>query len=359
MSSSAPWATDSWATDEPVAGVVSGRKRVSTQSSRDGQLPIGRETSASRAGSTPWASDYEVPETKDTRNSGRTSNSREGRSSARGTPNSTSAGGENIPRAVRAGESFLGDAPPRAAPGGSLQGQSTVDSDGDWKRPRTLAPPWAAGGGQEMLLSSPAQGRKVSFVLGKPTYYNVEDAPSAVPTSKSERSWTSAESRSRPITPAAPPVLKLPAGAVSLRPRTPAAPSLSRPGTGSSALQQSPSARQSTAFDAYPGQLQDTGGGEFLGESAGASVQDSSRRPDSRDTSHAKGGDFAGLYPSTGLMTDSEGHGGGGWRGCHALWEWGWGGLLALQSLGSGILLLLLQLEAITRMGGGRGRVVT
>ncbi len=40
MSSSAPWATK-----EPVTGFVSGRYRASPQSSRDGQLPIGRKKS--------------------------------------------------------------------------------------------------------------------------------------------------------------------------------------------------------------------------------------------------------------------------------------------------------------------------
>ena len=30
-----------------------------------------------------------------------------------------------------------------------------------WKRPKTIAPPWAVGGGQELLVSSPEPGRKV------------------------------------------------------------------------------------------------------------------------------------------------------------------------------------------------------
>ena len=72
------------------------------------------------------------------------------------------------------------------------------------------------------MLSSPAQGRKVSFVLSKPTLYNVEDAPSAVPTSTSERTWTAG---SCPTTAAvAPTVLRQPGGGTSSRPRTPAAP---------------------------------------------------------------------------------------------------------------------------------------
>lgn len=158
----------------------------------------------------PWASHYEVPRA-----------AHEGRSdghsaSRRGSSRERVAGSDGR---VQRG-AYLGDQDePQPARGSVGSGQ---DSEADWKRPRTLAPPWAAGGGQEMILSSPAQGRKVSFVIEKPAYFNVEDAPSAVPTSRSDRSWEAGENRPRPTTPAAPPVLRQP-GALASRPRTPAA----------------------------------------------------------------------------------------------------------------------------------------
>ena len=90
-----------------------------------------------------------------------------------------------------------------------------------------------------MLLSSPVQGRKVTFVLSKPAFYNVEDAPSAVPTRKGDRNWTpAADKHPRPKTPAVPSVLKIPGGAISSRAQTPmhlgavSQPPPGRPGTG-------------------------------------------------------------------------------------------------------------------------------
>ena len=93
----------------------------------------------------------------------------------RGSANDSIRGDRRLHHVAARGVSFGGE---RAALGVAFR---TADSDDGWKRPSTLAPTWVAGGGQEMLLSSPAQVRKVSFVLSRPAYYNVEDAPSAVP----------------------------------------------------------------------------------------------------------------------------------------------------------------------------------
>ena len=153
----------------------------------------------------PWATHYELPPAAglDGRSARRHESGRERESGGGGRVHGSFLGGEdeNLPYSGSVG--------------------SGQDSDAGWKRPRTLAPPWAAGGGQEMILSSPAQGRKVSFVIEKPAFYNVEDAPSAVPTSRSDRSWEAGDNRRRPTTPAAPPVLRQP-GALASRPRTPA-----------------------------------------------------------------------------------------------------------------------------------------
>ena len=132
----------------------------------------------------------------------------------------------------------VGSLSERAALGAAFR---TADSDDGWKRPSTLAPPWVAGGGQEMLLSSPAQGRKVSFVLSRPAYYNVEDAPSAVPSRKSDRHWRHADDGYwRPQTPAAAPVLRPPVASLA-RPHTPASPSPHGPnGSPSWAFEEGP-----------------------------------------------------------------------------------------------------------------------
>ena len=203
----------------------------SSSAKSDGQLPISRGVTQ-RAAGTPWASHFEQPEQPAQLE--QVQRDFEGRRGSRGGTNSRNRMEQSTE------EAYLGDERLSSRAGSAGSRQAAADGDGDWKRPRTLAPPWAAGGGQEMLLSSPAQGRKVSFVLGKPAFYNVEDAPSAVLTSKSERTWTPGDGLSRPSTPAAPPVLRLPAGASS-RPQTPTPPAPSqvphrrptgRPGTG-------------------------------------------------------------------------------------------------------------------------------
>ena len=38
----------------------------------------------------------------------------------------------------------------------------------DWKRPSSIAPKWAAGGIQELLVGSPNPGRKVQFLRSQP-----------------------------------------------------------------------------------------------------------------------------------------------------------------------------------------------
>jgi len=187
----------------------------------------------------PWATHYDVPGPRDSRVNTGPSNGRGG--SREGSADRSSGRGRaGVPGPYR--DDY---APSRAGPTAGFSADNrrahaaavaanppsenaavlgSENSDAGWKRPRTLAPPWAAGGGQEMILSSPAQGRKVSFVIEKPAYYNVEDAPSAVPTSRSDRSWSAGDSRSRPTTPAAPPVLRGAPGVLALRPRTPAPP---------------------------------------------------------------------------------------------------------------------------------------
>ena len=153
----------------------------------------------------------------------------------RGSANDGISGDRRVHHGAARGVSF-GDE--RAAPGAAFR---TADSDDGWKRPSTLAPPWVAGGGQEMLLSSPAQGRKVSFVLSRPAYYNVEDAPSAVPSRKSDRHWQHADDGyRRPQTPAAAPVLRPPVASLA-RPHTPASPSPHGPnGSPSWAFEEGP-----------------------------------------------------------------------------------------------------------------------
>ena len=266
MSAVPPWATSH---DETV-GAAGGRKRVAAppapgrQAEAAQAAKAGTPAGGSGSRTPPWASHYGSP--------GRQSpgtgapGAAAGRAGSRG----SSADVSHRPPAAAAesavAASFLGDE--RAVAHGGSRQEHTAGSDGEWKRPRTLAPPWAAGGGQEMMLSSPAQGRKVSFVLSKPTFYNVEDAPSAVPTSTSERTWTAG---ARPITPAAPTVLRQPGGGTSSRPRTPAAPrhdgfAQQRPPTGRPSSERPPP-RESVEPDgsAPYGVDDDARGGQYDG----------------------------------------------------------------------------------------------
>ncbi len=44
---------------------------------------------------------------------------------------------------------------------------SSVTASGEWKRPPSMAPRWAAGGVQELLVGSPTRGRKVYILAGQ------------------------------------------------------------------------------------------------------------------------------------------------------------------------------------------------
>lgn len=94
--------------------------------------------------SAPWASHYESP--------GPASGAGGSRGSSGGSRGSSADGSHRPPLAsARQGggapnEAYLGDG--RA---GARQ-ETAGGSDGEWKRPRTLAPPWAAGGGQAKWL---------------------------------------------------------------------------------------------------------------------------------------------------------------------------------------------------------------
>lgn len=89
----------------------------------------------------PWALHYEPP--------GPAAGASGSSGSSRG---SSAIGSHHPPRAsVRQG----GGAPNAAFVGDGHAGarqETAGGSDGEWKRPRTLAPPWAAGGGQAKFL---------------------------------------------------------------------------------------------------------------------------------------------------------------------------------------------------------------
>eukprot|EP00960_Hanusia_phi_P040163 754283-Hanusia_phi.AAC.1 len=83
------------------------------------------------------------------------------------------------------------DRPASKPPGGSpmMTQDALRDSQpslsAGWKRPKTIAPPWAVGGGQELLVSSPEPGRKVSFLVSGPAYFDINDPPSNISSSSS------------------------------------------------------------------------------------------------------------------------------------------------------------------------------
>ena len=218
--SAVPWAT------EDVGPSRFGGERERTVAS-------GAVGSGSQA---PWATHYPSPgeAPQGVANVRSASGVRRDSDRDRGSANDSIRGDRRVHHVAARGVSF-GDE--RAALGAAFR----TESDDGWKRPSTLAPPWVAGGGQEMLLSSPAQGRKVSFVLSRPAYYNVEDAPSAVPSRKSDRHWRHADDGYwRPQTPAAAPVLRPPVTSMA-RPPTPASPSAHGPnGRPSWAIEEGP-----------------------------------------------------------------------------------------------------------------------
>jgi hypothetical protein len=56
----------------------------------------------------------------------------------------------------------------------------TNDPASGWKRPESMAPTWALGGGHELVITSPSAGRKVSFLITGPAYFDVNEAPASV-----------------------------------------------------------------------------------------------------------------------------------------------------------------------------------
>lgn len=143
-----PWATD----EEPT---LLGRRKVQAQSvdvNQTNAQPSGRiniQRSQTVSAQAPWATDYEEPQR------GRTPPHAGMDTSLDAEP---SSGGMHFARdsmVIHKGQ---------AARQVAIHAEELVadsSSSGDWKRPKTMAPKWAAGGGQELLVPSPSQGRKV------------------------------------------------------------------------------------------------------------------------------------------------------------------------------------------------------
>ena len=95
--------------------------------------------------SAPWASHYESP--------GPAVGAGGSRGSSGGSRGSSADGSHRPPLAsARQGGGASNTAYPRDGVVSGARQETAGGSDGEWKRPRTLAPPWAAGGGQAKFL---------------------------------------------------------------------------------------------------------------------------------------------------------------------------------------------------------------
>lgn len=63
---------------------------------------------------------------------------------------------------------------------GVIHEQPMAGQQPEWRRPQTMAPSWVRGGGEDLIVPSPNQGRKVAFMISGPAFFDREAAPSSL-----------------------------------------------------------------------------------------------------------------------------------------------------------------------------------